>query len=828
VNRTILKTWLIAVVLALPGIADAAGLGKLTVKSALGEPLTAEIEIVAVQREELNNLSAKMASRDAFAQAKLEYIPVLANFRFSIETRADATAYIKLTSTQPINEPFVDMLVELTWSAGKLMREYTFLLDPPGTSVAQPAPVEAKPVSPPVAAPAPKAAPMPEGPGATAPAPIQPKVRAPGAKPAGAPGTYGPVMRGDTLSKIALAMRPQGVSLDQMLVALYRANPGAFMGQNMNRLKTGPILRVPESGEIAAVEAKDAVTEVRAQAADWNAYRQKLAGAAVPVAETPKQAAGGKITTKVEEKAAPTAEQPKEVLKLSKGEQTPGKKDVRSLEARVQALQEENIAKEKALKESNERVAELEKNVKEMQKLIELKGATPPQKPAPTAAPAKPEAAKPEAPKPAEPPKPAAVTPPEKAAEKAPEAKPAEAEKPAAPKPPPPKPASPPPPAEPSFLDSLLDNPLFAGVGALVVAALAAAGLIAYRRKTQAGAVPKVAEVPVEPSIAPVAPEAPVEEKPVPAEEVDPISEADVYLAYGRDAQAEEILKEALGRQPARAEIHTKLLEIYSKRQDKAAFERTARALQGLGATGAAWESVQAMGRAMDAQNPLYGGAPAQPVSEAAEVIEPGKVDIDFNLAAEAPSAAAVPSPVAEAAPAVKPSEFSLDFDLGAMSAEAPAPGGETTAVKSPGAEEIPVFDVAAISGIRPAPGAAPIPGGEKTWVRPTRGEENPVFDVTAISGIQSAPVDVSLPAEAAKPVDIALPDIDLDVGGSQEPSPSVIRDAQWQEVATKFDLAKMYKEMGDKDGAREILSEVIRDGDAQQQEEAKALLASL
>ena len=130
-HKTFLKALLIAAVVALPGLAQAAGLGKLTVTSGLGEPLSAEIELVNIQKEELSSLNAKVASREAFSQARLEYLPLLNSLKFSVELRGDATPYIKLTSTQPINEPFVDMLVELTWSSGKLLREYTFLLDPP-------------------------------------------------------------------------------------------------------------------------------------------------------------------------------------------------------------------------------------------------------------------------------------------------------------------------------------------------------------------------------------------------------------------------------------------------------------------------------------------------------------------------------------------------------------------------------------------------------------------------------------------------------------------------------------------------------------------------
>ncbi|HSD59504.1 MAG TPA: FimV/HubP family polar landmark protein [Burkholderiales bacterium] len=752
-------------VVALPGLAQAAGLGKLTVMSALGEPLSAEIELVNIQKEELSSLNAKVASREAFSQARLEYLSLLSSLKFSIELRGDATPYIKLTSTQPINEPFVDMLVELTWSSGKLLREYTFLLDPPSLAPRAAVP-EAKPV-PPVVAPAPQAAPSAE---VKAPAAAEPVAPAKPAREPAAPvaatakaGDTWTVKRGDTLSAIALATKPAGVNLDQMLVALYRANRDAFVGNNMNRLKTGPILRIPEGGEVASTDKVEARGEVRAQAVDWNAYRQNLAAAAAaPAGEAPKQAVAGKVTTKVEEKA-PAAEPSKEVLKLSKGEPPAGAKDTRDLRAKVQSLQEENLAKEKALQESNERVAQLEKNIKEMQKLLELKGAPPapqPEAPKPEvtkpAAPqpeaAKPEAAKPDAPIPAEAPKPV------------------EAPKPAAAKPAPK-------PAPPSREPSLLEDPMVAGAGAAILALIGVGGFLAYRRKKQAAAAAAFSEAaaPVfhqEPvAAAPVAAEAP------PKEEVDTLAEADVYLAYGRDAQAEEILKEALARQPGRTEIHTKLLEVYAKRGDKGAFEQTANALKALGVTGAAWESVKAMGLALDPQNTLYGGVPA---------------------ATPAPAEVAPEAPTAEAAAAAgEKGELSIDFDLGAINTDA---------------------ETAAAGKAAPAAEAAADVAGE-----------NLVFDITAVEPQATFPmepqVDVPISGGEGKALDLSLPSLDL---GGASPTPSVTHDARWQEVATKFDLAKVYKEMGDKDGAREILQEVIREGDAQQQEEAKALLASL
>ncbi|MEJ1959279.1 MAG: FimV/HubP family polar landmark protein [Nitrosomonadales bacterium] len=187
------------------------------------------------------------------------------------------------------------------------------------------------------------------------------------------------VKHGDTLNKIAAETKSPEVSLERMLVAMYRANAEAFDGNNMNRLRTGKILRVPESEDLGKVTQVDAVSEIHAQAADWNAYRMKLAAASGSATEhAPKQESVGKIKTTVADKAPVTKESSKEVVRLSKG-QSPGDKAAsnggsQSAQDKLHANEENAIARNKAIKESNERIALLEKNIKDMQHLIELKG----------------------------------------------------------------------------------------------------------------------------------------------------------------------------------------------------------------------------------------------------------------------------------------------------------------------------------------------------------------------------------------------------------------------------------------------------------------------
>lgn len=817
-RKLTIKTWIIAGALSLlPFAAHGAGLGKLTVVSALGEPLNAQIELLSVKKEELSSITARLASPEQFKQTNLEYGATHARLKLGVETRADGQSYIKLTSREPVQEPFLAILVELSWSSGRLLREYTFLLDPPGFDVREPIPVAAPPlVAPPVAA-------VPGKPMAAAvEAPAKPMAEA-AAPPA---ARTWPVKRGDTLSKVAIGVKPEGVSLDQMLVALYRANRKAFVGNNMNRLKTGPILQVPDSSELASIDAKEAKKEVRVQAADWNAYRQKLAAAAASgaPAAAPQQAAVGKITTTVEDKAAVAPA--KEVLKLSKGE-APGDKaagatDAKSLQARVHAMEEESTAKGKALKEAGERVALLEKNIQEMQKLLELKNQTLAEtqkaKPAAQPVPALPAAEAPKAAKPVEP-----------SAEVKPEATPAQAPQPEAAKPevkpavkkPAPKPVAPPVRAEKNLVDEFLDNPLYIAVIVGAFAVLIGIGFLALRRKKAPSAEAEQPGEEMRTIIVPAPVAFPQEEKaqkpaPAPTDEVDPIAEAEVYLTYGRDVQAEEILKEALAKNASRHEVHLKLLEIYFNRKDRAAFEAAAQRFQAAGGSGPEWERVINMGIALDPANPFYAGGIAAPGTAVAPDVDigqaPGKVDFDFDLDLGAPAAAPQAQPVEAAA--AKAESMAMDFDITALADEAPKPAAAAPAIPAPPGSEDIVFDITALP---------------------------PEVEVSAPAAALDAGMDFKLDADepvaapasetAGETEAISFGDISLDLGETQKPEAAgggESHDAHWQEVATKFDLAKAYQEMGDKEGAREILDEVLREGDPRQQEAAKALLASL
>ena len=938
------KTWFLAgVFLLYPWVAHAAGLGKLTILSALGQPLSAEIDLTSIQKDELASLVARIASPEAFQQANIVYSPALIGVRLSIERRSDGKPYIKVMSTRPVNEPFLSVLVELSWSQGRLVREYTTLIDPPGYAAPAPAAAPVVPAVGVVLPAAPETKPVAPVPQSTAAAPAEPSPKAAPKAPASlrpaatvkpAAAEYA-VKRGDTLARIAASVKPEGVTLEQMLVSLYRNNSDAFEG-NMNRMKTGKILRVPDKDSVAETPQPAAVKEIRVQAANWNAYRMKLAetAGAAPAQETTKSAAGGKIATAVDDKAA-GKEAPKEVLKLSKGESpAPGKagsgKPV-SAKERMRMLEEEAVAREKSLAEANDRVAQLEKNIKDMQRLLEIKGIAPGAKPAATPPPAPPPAkAEPaksapppaidagkaltEAPKgeqkAALPDKPPVIEPPKAEPPKG-ESPKAEAPK-AKPKAVVPAKAAP----EPDLVDQIISaatDPVYLG-GGLGALAIIGGGVfwLARRRRGQAGDSTSRSTSRIE-KIAPTAGKAAatagMAASPMIApavtgsDDVDPLAEADLYLNFGRDAQAEEVLKEALAKNPRHEEAQLKLLQIYAGRKDKAEFEKIAGNLHTQTAgVGDNWLKAAGMGYAFDPENALYEAGKAAPAA-AAPLVGGGAVpgtDLDFDLELS-PGAGnvtrtdvALESGIAEKTMMMQPGELAgmaaapddpsavlditQDSATRAMAAadtaatpdftlNVPAGSGGAAAmvpdftVDAP-AEDVLITDVTGDSAVPmvsvidfnfDAPAAPAAEPGEfkhdSTMIISPENQEqatglNMDFDIGSTAAAE--PAGTSLDAEfkldlggdaPAAPVvpDLKFDDISLsldDVPGMEAAVPAAdaggAKDDHWYDVQTKFDLAKAYQEMGDKDGAREILQEVIKEGDPAQQAEAKQLLDSL
>ena len=361
--------------------ADAAGLGRLNLMSGLGQPLRAEIELTSMTRDEAGSLTAKLADADAFNQANIEYGVALSGLRFSIQRRASGQPYVLVTSNQIVNEPYLDLLVELTWGSGRLVREYTMLLDPPelraarretepGTIVQAQAPVSR--------ASAPSSSRAASSSASSSSTSTAPRV-APDSR-AAAGGEYR-VQPGDTAISIARENKLNDVSLEQMLAALYRGNPRAF-GGNINLLMAGATMRIPDAAAAQAVDRTAAHRIIVAQSANFGSYRQRIArdAAEVPTARSAGPQASGKLTTRVEDSAAPGAV--KDRLELSRADAVKAGADATKASATAARgtldapAVDEIAAKERELQETKARLALLEKNVADLQKLLQLKNQT--------------------------------------------------------------------------------------------------------------------------------------------------------------------------------------------------------------------------------------------------------------------------------------------------------------------------------------------------------------------------------------------------------------------------------------------------------------------
>ncbi|WP_319633124.1 FimV/HubP family polar landmark protein [Janthinobacterium rivuli] len=816
--------------------ASAAELGKITVLSAAGQPLRAEVELSAVKPGEATSLLAKLAPPDAYRQANVEFNPALNALTFAVENR-NGKPFIRISSAQPVAEPMVDLLLELSSKSGRQVREYAFVLDTP----------EARQTR-----------------GAQVTAPVEPGKAKPAAADAAPPaakkaaGEY-KVKAGDTLSRIASELKPSGVSLDMMLVALYRANPDAFKGENMNRMQAGRILAVPGADTVRATGAAEAKGIVTAHAIDFEAYRNKLAGqvsqSKPAKAAQATQSTAGKIgATKVQEKPTAVSES-QDKLKLSKAEPA-----AKSAGKSAVASEEDKIAKAKQVDEAAARVKELEKNVSDLEKLMAVKNKAMADKSAPAPA------------KPAE----AAASVSASAAASAIASAPAEAQPPV-PKAKPVPLVKKPSPLEPTITDKINDHLGAIGIGIAALLAAVAALVIARRRKDAPPAPESVApEFEPEPPAAPPAGLAPEDQQSeasnhlfgtgaaaagvaaaagasmLDANETDPVAEADVYIAYGRDGQAEDILKEALRIHPERHAARLKLLEIYSARNDVRAFEDQASELYSLTrGQGEEWPQAAALGLALDPANPLYGDTE----DDAVVSLSKGVGDDLHGQSMDLPDEPATAAPLADVAPAApaQDARAPLDFDLDSLDFE---PVSTSDPIVMPGPDSKPVtaahdaqYDASMDFGLDLEPPAGPVNGvgaGLTPLPDPLKDVDLAHFDLDEPVAPAAAPVaaaessidslfdDAQTPAtlpEAIPPAqEFDLSGIDLDLNDGKTASVGVDDplSAIHMEMDTKLDLAIAYQEIGDKEGARELIDEVIKGGSEEQVAKANTMRALL
>ncbi len=620
----------------------ALGLGRMNVQSALGETLKAEIEFTSLTPEEAASLRVRVASPDAYRAAGLDYNAVLPGTQVQIVRRPDGRSVLKLVSDRAVQEPFVDVVLDISWANGRLSREYTMLFDPPSNLRARaPEPVTAPVVS----APPPAASPLAAAPVAQA-APREPRpAPAPRAPAAPLPTDGTIVVRpGDSLSRIAERNLPAGVSLDQMLVALYRNNGDAFLNNNMNLLRAGAKLKLPS--DVTAIAAAEARQVVRAHSADFDNARRGIAAVAPKLPSEPETTAKGVVKAQVQETkpAAPTGDR----LTLSK-----------PLPPQAPAPAPAPAAT--ASKPGD--VAALSKTVEDLKKLSEAaKGGAP-------------VAAAPEASAAPAISLPASVAAAASVASAPPVMAPAS------------KPAAVPPPPAPVVADSggvlgFLTSPLGAALGAVLVLGLGFLGWRTTRKpKPMVSRETMFGESKLQPdSFFGVTGGQRVDTRDGASGvssmsyslsqldahgDVDPVAEADVYLAYGRDLQAEEILKEALRGTPERMAIRLKLLEVYAKRRDVRGCEQLATQLYAdTKGTGDDWEKAQELGRSVDPENRLYqpGGGPRSMFDDEAPRPEPMNAStLPAAVSAFSASAAAAMSPSDEGPPSL----LDLDLDLG-------------------------------------------------------------------------------------------------------------------------------------------------------------------
>jgi|GEM_PF-5835366 len=775
----------------------AAGLGKLTVLSSLGQPLRAEIELTSVARSDVGNLFPKLADHEAFRQANVDFNPTLSSLRFAVEDRG-TRHFVLITSSQAFNEPYVELLVELTSGTGRLVREYAMLLDlaemksnyaaangenaapavGKSNSISTPNSFSNKPIAAIISPVKPETNPAPDK--GISPVSKQDSSQNSTRTSTRTSAAYYQIKSGDTLGKIAEKFKYPGVSLDQMLVALQRNNASAMINDNINLIHSGVILTIPDKNEVEHIDRSEAQKIVIAQSVDFNAYREKLAnqvaqGDSEKMAET-KKINSGKIAAKVLETPSVVNES-KDKLKLSKP-QVQG-------QAEVKKAEEDKIAEQKVREVSTARIKELEQNTAKLQKILEL------QKEA-SSLPAQSQTKNTDVANSAS----TSTELPTIDVNVQTEHKPEQQQIAVAAKP------------GPDLQQRFFDNwERFLPYGATLLALLAGLGIYLSKRKkkieqvddgtmlTDSGKNPASLAKDAEADNSALNSGSVHTATPLAEDEVDPITEADIHIAYGRDEQAEEILKLALCAQPDSQSIRMKLLEIYARRKDIHHFGEAASEFYRMtGGVGPDWVHVAAMGIILDPQNPLY-------TNEQAD-----------NNDAPAPESAPDASSANEAVSAHSESDACPECEKVGLNISPLNFNGEASTVKQ--AELIQVeTSILAQEDNSHLDSAITTPGAIE-------------FD---LSGIDLELPKLSPEEEQAKSTTVQKNNVSANSTDKNLDEVLITSSTNISgEMANKLDLAITYQKIGDKDGARELLDEVLKNGNQEQIARAKAMLQEL
>ena len=343
----------------------ALGIGEATVKSALNQPLKAEIELVSAGEFSAEEILPGLATREEFLKANVDRVYFLSDLRFKVETNAQGKLVVILTSNKPVREPFLNFLVEVIWPSGRLLREYALLIDPPLFSEEPAAPVRAASVD----EQSTQSGDVFQIPQA------QPETRRSVANPSPriAGGEYGPTDSNDTLWDIALKARPnRDVSPQQVMLAIQDLNPGAFIQENINKLKAGQVLRLPSMEQIQQRTTHQAIEQVIAQNESVRGKRTKsVASAKAPQADSTQRAS---VASSSDELKLVVADQPNETASsANSGTSTSGSGSSRdndpALALTLEKLDKANIEN----KELNSRVSDLEEQLQTLQRLLTLK-----------------------------------------------------------------------------------------------------------------------------------------------------------------------------------------------------------------------------------------------------------------------------------------------------------------------------------------------------------------------------------------------------------------------------------------------------------------------
>lgn len=617
----------------IPGLANALGLGEIKLNSALSEPLNAEIQLVQVRELTKDEILPNLASTQDFKKAGVERFHYLSDVRFEVVVNEDGRSYIKVKSRKPIREPFVNFLVEVHWPAGRLLREYTLLLDPPLYSQTAPATMKAPAAA---ARPTAQATPKPSAQMSPSAAPSrssQPSTSSSRASQPASPGeggTYGPTNSSDSLWSIAKALKPSNnVSMQQTMVAIQQLNPDAFINGNINLLKKGQVLRGPSEQQAQAFTNREAMQMVAEQNRAWrNRTTERDSGSTAEAAQidTSGRSEGsferkvrneegrlklvtetsdmGASSSSAEGGAGNSASSGTRRLDLAEEKADQFKLENEDLKVKLSDLEEQVETSEKVLNLKDDQIAALQARLAELEKQVQ-NAAQKPGMATDTAEAAKPtpdQTEKVPTPVPDQAMSQAEMGETQEAAEvdyNFEEETPANVpqqpivvenveQKLVAPEQPKPAVVTPP---EKDLIQEFLENPMYWAAAGGVVVVLVGLLLLAGRKREEEDEFNEALvedfsldQQPAEgDSVEAAAEEAEdfFAEQDEEADEVetvqqtgDVIGEADIYIAYGRFPQAIEMLESAVENEPGRNDVRMKLLEVCAEANEAETFNK--------------------------------------------------------------------------------------------------------------------------------------------------------------------------------------------------------------------------------------------------------------